>query len=102
MKLVIARSALQDLKDIKAYYLDQGVPAVGLKFVSTILQKMQLLPDHPLSGREVPEFGQEQIRELIYPPFRIVYMVQISKVSQISVVRVWRSERLLNLAEDET
>lgn len=98
MKFTITRSALNDLQDIKAYYLKQGVPQIGLQFVSTILEKAHKLIDHPDSGRMVPEFKQEQIRELIYPPFRIVYMRHSSVVS---LVRVWRSERLLQLPENE-
>ncbi len=99
MKLVIARSALNDLQDIKVYYLEQGAAKIGQQFVSTILKRVQGLIDHPDSGRKVPEFDQEQIRELIYPPFRIVYL---RHPSEVSLVRIWRSERLLLLPEDET
>lgn len=99
MKLVIARSAVNDLLDIKAYYHEQGVPETGREFVSAILKKAQRLIDHPVFGRKVPEFDQEQIREIIYPPFRIVYM---RHTSVVNLVRVWRSERLLLLPEDET
>jgi len=49
-----------------------------------------------LIGRIVPEFNSEDIRELIHIPFRIVYILE-SKV--IYVVRIWRSERLLKLAD---
>lgn len=99
MKLIIARSALSDLQNIQAYYVEQGVPKTGQQFMRTILQKVQRLIDHPDSGRKVPEFDQEQIREIIHPPFRIVYL---RHASTINLVRVWRSERLLSLPEDET
>ena len=39
----------------------------------------------------VPEFGLAQLREIIHPPFRIVYRLDEARVR---VVRVWRSERL--------
>jgi hypothetical protein len=45
-------------------------------------------------GRVVPEFGLEYLRELIHPPFRIVYRRDIKRVR---IVRIWRSERLLKL-----
>ena len=99
MKLIIARSALNDLEAIKAYYLERAVPEIGQKFVSTILEKAQRLIEHPDSGRKVPEFDQEQVREIIHPPFRVVYM---RHTSAVNLVRVWRSERLLLLPEDET
>jgi plasmid stabilization system protein ParE len=98
MKLVIARSALNDLLDIRAHYLEQGVPEIGEQFVNAILKKTQRLIDHPDSGRKVPEFDQEQIREIIHPPFRIVYLLH---PSVINLVRVWRSERLLLLPEGD-
>ena len=43
----------------------------------------------------VPEFGLVQLREIIHPPFRIVYRLAEGRVR---VVRVWRSERLLDLS----
>lgn len=49
-------------------------------------------------GRMVPEFGQPFLRELIQPPFRIVYRRDKGRVR---VVRVWRSERLLQLGSGD-
>lgn len=45
-------------------------------------------------SRVVPEFGFEHLREVIRPPFRIVYRLDDDRVR---VVRVWCSERLLEL-----
>lgn len=98
MKLTIAQSALQDLQDIKIYYQEQGVPDVGQQLVNAILGKLQVLVDHPDLGRKVPEFDQENIREIIHAPFRIVYL---RNISDVSLIRVWRSERLLLLPIDE-
>lgn len=98
MKIYIARSALNDLQDIKNYYLEQGVPDIGQKFVSTILQNVERLCGHPDSGRMVPEFDQEHIREIIHPPFRVVYL---RDASSVNLIRVWRSERLLSLPDEE-
>jgi toxin ParE1/3/4 len=99
MKIIIARSALSDLQEIKTYYLEQGVPDIGQKFVNAILKNVQRLRDHPDSARKVPEFDQEHIREIINPPFRVVYL---RNVSSVNLVRVWRSERLLLLPDEET
>ncbi|EJI85888.1 hypothetical protein AEST_12900 [Alishewanella aestuarii B11] len=98
MKLVITHSAIKDLQEIKAFYAAQAVPEVGQRFVTTILDKVQNLVLQPDVGRIVPEFCQAHIRELIYPPFRILYLRDSSAVS---VIRVWRSERQLLLPEDE-
>ncbi len=96
MKITIARSALSDLQEIKSWYLEQGVPEIGKNFVNEILRDAERLRDHPDSGRKVPEFDQDHIREIIHPPFRVVYLRQTASVN---LVRVWRSERLMTLPE---
>ena len=46
------------------------------------------------SGKVVPEFDTAWLRELILPPFRIIYR---RDEDLVTIVRVWRSERLLDL-----
>jgi plasmid stabilization system protein ParE len=99
VKIIIARSALSDLQEIKTYYLEQGVPDIGQKFVNAILRNVERLRDYPDSGRKVPEFDQDRIRENIHPPFRVVYL---RNASSVNLVRVWRSERQLLLPNEET
>lgn len=94
MRLLFAESAFNDLADIQAHYLEQGVPAIGDKFVAEIIAHVEVLEDHPEIGRIVPEFDEAKIRELIHPPFRIVYWLDNQT---IHVIRIWRSERLLQL-----
>lgn len=89
-----AESALRDLEEVQAWYTEQGVPDVGERLVAEVFQRVEILTDHPDMGRVVPEFDQSFLRELIHPPFRIVYRRDPRRVR---VVRVWRSERLLHL-----
>ena len=97
MKTLISNSAFSDLEDIKEYYAEQGVPDVGINFISEIFAHVETLSDHPQTGRPVPEFDDDSIREVIHPPFRVIYLLE-KKV--IHIVRVWRSERLLKLPEN--
>ena len=92
-----AESALRDLEDVQAWYAEQGVPEIGTKLVEEVFQRVQVLSDHPDMGRVVPEFDQPFLRELIHPPFRIVYRRDPQRVR---IVRVWRSERLLLLPRE--
>jgi plasmid stabilization system protein ParE len=89
-----ALSALADLEAIRAWYEEQGVPEVGTRLVSEIVARIEHLADHPEIGRIVPEFSQPFLRELIHPPFRVVYRRDRRRVW---IVRVWRSERPLRL-----
>lgn len=67
-------------------------------YTRSILKSVQRLRDHPDSGRKVPEFDQEHIREVIHAPFRVVYL---RDASSVNLVRVWRSERLLLLPDQK-
>ncbi len=91
-------SALGDLEDIRERYAGEAVPEVGDRLVGEIFDRIEVLADHPDIGRAVPEFAQSLLRELIHPPFRIVYRREAARVR---VVRVWRSERLLRLPPSE-
>jgi plasmid stabilization system protein ParE len=92
--VVFAESALVDLEEVRFWYAEQGVPEVGLRFVAEIVGQVERLAEFPESGRIVPELGLAGVRELLHPPFRIVYRVGSNK---IWIVRVWRSERLLKM-----
>lgn len=89
-----AESALRDLEAVRDWYAEEEVPEVGARLVAEVFQRVQALADHPDLGRVVPEFDQPFLRELIQPPFRIVYRRDPQRVR---IVRVWRCERLLRL-----
>jgi len=97
VNLSFSKSAIEDLKGIKEYYLEQGVPQIGQDFVAAIVEHIETLSAHPDIGRVVPEFNDDSIRELIHSPFRVVYL---SEIESIKIIRVWRSERLLKLPEN--
>jgi len=92
--ITFAASAVNDLDDIRSWYADQQVPAVGDKLLREIVSQVERLGTFPESGRIVQEFGIANLREIICSPFRIIYRLDESKVR---VVRVWRSERLLKM-----
>lgn len=88
----LSESAIRDLVAIRDRYVSQSAPEVGDRLIREILASMEQLAEFPTSGRIVPEFDQPGLRELIRPPFRVVYRVDGERVR---VVRVWRSERLM-------
>jgi plasmid stabilization system protein ParE len=98
VKVFISGSAFSDLESIKQHYKEEGVLYIGEQYVVSIIDHIQTLSNNPDIGRKVPEFDEEKIRELIHPPFRVVYLRE--KIS-IHIIRVWRSERLLVLPEKE-
>lgn len=93
-RIRFSESAVADMNDILAYYEEQGVPVVGERLVAEVIAHIETLAHHPGIGRIVPEFDVANLRELIHPPFRIVYRRDANK---IRIIRVWRSERQLTL-----
>ena len=94
----LAESAVHDLEALRLWYAEQGAVAAGERTLRRMLESIRLLADLPDLGRIVPEFGQSSLRELIRLPFRIVYR---REAQGVSIVRIWRSERLLDVPEDE-
>jgi toxin ParE1/3/4 len=92
--ITFAVSAVADLEEIRAWYQELAVPEVGERLLREVIAAVERLAEYPESGRMVPEFGIASLREVIHPPFRVVYRLDEGRVR---VVRVWRSERLLRL-----
>jgi plasmid stabilization system protein ParE len=94
VKIRLTDSAIDDLRELQFYYDEQLVPQVGKRLVTEILDRVETLTSNPDIGRIVPEFDVDNIRELIHKPFRVVYL---RESKSIYVIRVWRSERILEL-----
>jgi toxin ParE1/3/4 len=89
----LAASAVLDLESIRDWYVSQSAPEVGDRLIREVLACLDQMADFPESGRAVPEFDQPWLRELVRPPFRIVYRLEPELVR---IVRVWRTERLMS------
>jgi toxin ParE1/3/4 len=88
-----AQSAHDDLREILDWYASQEAPDVGTRMVLEIVARVRQLAVFPDSGKVVPELETPWLRELEHPPFRIVYR---RDETVVTVVRVWRSERLMD------
>ncbi len=55
------------------------------------------IAEFPLSGRVVPEYNMEQIREVIEGYYRIIYYIKPDQIDVIAVIHTAR-----NLLSDDT
>lgn len=67
-----ARPALEDVQEIRTY-IARDSPRYARAVAERIFAAVDWLYEHPLSGRVVPELGRPTVREVIEPPYRIVY-----------------------------
>lgn len=83
--------SLDDI-EITAIYISQTSEKYAEMFVEMIFREVNYLSKHPLIGRYVPEFEEDgTLRELIRPPYRIVYRVVNSE--RVDILRVLRSSQ---------
>jgi len=92
-EVTFAESASDNLQEVLDWYASQLVPEVGRRLVAGVIAHVEQLQEFPDSGKVVPEFDTPWLRELEYPPFRIVYRRDPDRVR---IVAVWRAERLLD------
>ena len=90
-------SALRDSQETRDYHAAQNVTATGQRVVRELVEAIRSLSDYPQMGRIVLEFDMSSLRELIRPPFRIVYRLEPER---IAIIRILRSERLLHLPDE--
>ena len=72
--------------DAIAWYIATDSPSYASAVVRRIVGLSRTLTDFPLSGRKLPEFDDETIRELIAYGYRIIYVVKQSELIIAAVI----------------
>jgi addiction module RelE/StbE family toxin len=91
MKVYWTLNAIKHLTNIYEYIANNS-PTYARLMVDRITQRSEQISTQPFSGRKVPEYETEDIRELIEKPYRIIYRV---KQDQIDVLAVIHGAQLL-------
>ncbi|MCC5605599.1 type II toxin-antitoxin system RelE/ParE family toxin [Nostoc sp. CHAB 5834] len=92
-EVIWTSQALTDLEAI-GNFIARDAPSFAQVFVDRVFQSVERLQQFPLSGRVVPEIAQEDIREIIFGNYRIVYLVSND---QVNILTVFHSSRQLKL-----
>jgi addiction module RelE/StbE family toxin len=83
--------AIEHLRGIRDYISKDSI-VYSKNVISQILQKVEAIGKSPLSGRNVPEYKQTNLRERRYGNYRIVYRVQPDK---IEIAAIFHTAQLL-------
>jgi toxin ParE1/3/4 len=90
-KLIWSPAARDDLHDI-VVFIARDNPNRAMAFGYELISETDHLQEFPELGRIVPEYRSDNIREIVFRPYRIVYRVDHErKLCQIA--RVWHSAR---------
>jgi len=96
-RLRFSRHALSQFEQALAYIAEHD-PAAALRLWERIIERLNGLNDVPGKGRVVPELGDPARREIVVPPFRIVYR---TTSEEIRIVAVVHGRRVLEHALDD-
>lgn len=84
-RVVWTPEAISRLDDIEAHIaLDS--PANAKEVIAHLLVRTRQLETAALSGREVPDYRREDIRELLERPYRIIYRFTPDRVTILTVM----------------
>lgn len=85
MKVHWTETAEGHLDAIHAY-IAQDSPQYATDMVDRLTRRSQQIADFPLSGRRVPEYDMDQIREVIEGSYRIIYHIKPDQIDVLAVV----------------
>lgn len=61
-------------------------PAYAKRMVDRLTRRSQQIADFPFSGRRVPEYDIDKIREVIEGPYRIIYHIKPEQIDVVAVI----------------
>jgi len=85
LKIVWSKEAIDDIESI-AIYIEKDSLTYAKSVVQNIFSKVTILTDFPLLGRVVPEYQNENIRELFVYSYRLIYKIDTSNINVIAVI----------------
>lgn len=98
MKVIWTPRAQQRLQEIHDY-IAQDQPVNATHWIARVLDRGEQIGDQPRSGRMVPEYGRETIREIFEGDYRVIYRIRSQQVDVLTVRHGARQmpQRLRNL-----
>lgn len=85
MKIEWTEPALSDLESIRDY-IKKDSEYYATRFVERIIKAVETLEKFPKMGRNVPEAEEENIRELLFYNYRVMYRVETQRILILAIV----------------
>ncbi len=84
MRIVWAPRALERATEA-ADHIAQDRPAAAERWVDGLFARVALLAEAPAQGRVVPELGRDDVREVLYGRYRVIYRVESRRLLILTV-----------------
>lgn len=90
-QLIWTESSREDLKQVIGF-VASGNRNAAEKLGNRFIESVERMARFPRIGRVVPEYGDENLRELVMAPYRIIYEIEEARKT-IYLLRLWHSAR---------
>jgi plasmid stabilization system protein ParE len=90
-KIIWSEQARDDLQAV-VLFIAQDNPPAAESFGCLLMSKVDVLAQFPQIGRVVPEEKDENIREIIFCSYRIIYQTLMEKQT-VAIARIWHGAR---------
>lgn len=90
-RLIWAPQAVEDL-DATCEFTGRDSEFYARAFAERLVSATDVLVEFPRAGRQVPEFGDDSLRELLFGHYRIIY--ELAR-EQVQILTVHHAARLL-------
>lgn len=94
MNVVFTRRALRDL-DLIYEYIAADSPVYARQQIERLIRRASQIGEFPLSGRQVPEGDQLDVREILEGNYRVIYRFLPTK-TRCDVLTILHAARLLD------
>jgi addiction module RelE/StbE family toxin len=84
MKLLWSEEAITKLQEIDKY-ISKDNPDAALDLIDKIFSLAETIIENPEKGRVVPELSLQQIGEVLYMNYRIVYIIRKNSIEILTV-----------------
>ena len=85
MRVHWTKNAIDHLVHIHDYIAFNS-PTYARRMIDRITRRSEQIAEHACSGRKVPEYDAEDIREVIETPYRIIYRIKPDQIDVIAVI----------------
>ena len=67
-------------------HIAQDSPEYAKRMIDRLTRRSQQICQFPFSGRKVPEYNIDSIREVIEAPYRIIYYIKPDQIDVLAVI----------------
>lgn len=100
MRISWSARARRDIRNLRVY-IAKDSPYYARRFVDQLVTSVDRLSEHPYSGRTVPEIEREDVREILFQHYRIIYLIGSDVIHILTVLHGRRDFASSNVLEPE-